>query len=109
LGRGRAALVLLEDYDERGERSTSYDRYGEGRRDPTGALPLRDLLRVGPLALAHGPRMRRAESEDANGILNVIAKDRATGKQQSMTFTGRSGLPPKELDRMVGVARAHTE
>merc|ERR1712070_1261360 len=38
---------------------------------------------------------------DANGILNVTAKDKATGKEQSISITGASTLPDKEVDRMV--------
>ena len=38
---------------------------------------------------------------DANGILNVTAKDKGTGKEQSISITGASTLPDKEVDRMV--------
>ena len=38
---------------------------------------------------------------DANGIVNVSAKDLATGKQQAMTITGGSALPREDVDRMV--------
>jgi molecular chaperone DnaK len=44
---------------------------------------------------------------DANGILNVSAKDIATGKQQQITITASSGLPKEEVDRMVKEAEAH--
>ena len=44
---------------------------------------------------------------DANGILNVSAKDMATGKQQQITITASSGLAKEEVDRMVGEAEAH--
>ena len=44
---------------------------------------------------------------DANGILHVSAKDKGTGKEQSMTITGGSGLPKDEIDRMVKEAEAH--
>ncbi len=46
---------------------------------------------------------------DANGILNVSAKDRATGKEQKITITGSSGLSKEEIDRMVKEAEAHAE
>jgi molecular chaperone DnaK len=46
---------------------------------------------------------------DANGIVNVSAKDRATGKEQSMTITGQSALNRDEIDRMVRDAEAHAE
>ena len=37
---------------------------------------------------------------DANGILNVSARDKATGKQQNITITASSGLSKEEIDRM---------
>ncbi|MGD0320207.1 MAG: molecular chaperone DnaK [Acidimicrobiales bacterium] len=46
---------------------------------------------------------------DANGIVHVMARDTATGKQQSMTITGQSSLPKDEIDRMVRDAEAHAE
>ncbi|BBB32559.1 molecular chaperone DnaK [Thermotomaculum hydrothermale] len=46
---------------------------------------------------------------DANGILNVSAKDRATGKEQKITITGSSGLSKEEIDKMVKEAQAHAE
>ncbi len=44
---------------------------------------------------------------DANGILNVSARDQATGKQQNITITASSGLTKDEIDRMVKDAEAH--
>ncbi len=44
---------------------------------------------------------------DANGILNVAAKDRATGKDQKITITSSSGLSKEEVDRMAKEADAH--
>jgi molecular chaperone DnaK len=46
---------------------------------------------------------------DANGIVNVSAKDLGTSKQQSMTITGGSALPKDEIDRMMRDADAHAE
>jgi molecular chaperone DnaK len=46
---------------------------------------------------------------DANGIVHVSAKDRATGKEQSMTITGQSSLGRDEIDRMVRDAEAHAD
>ncbi|HEX6570232.1 MAG TPA: molecular chaperone DnaK, partial [Acidimicrobiales bacterium] len=46
---------------------------------------------------------------DANGIVHVAAKDRATGKEQSMTITGQSSLAKDDIDRMVRDAEAHAE
>ncbi|PID97564.1 MAG: molecular chaperone DnaK [Actinobacteria bacterium] len=44
---------------------------------------------------------------DANGIVHVSAKDRGTGKEQSVTITGGSALPKEEIDRMVHEAEEH--
>ena len=46
---------------------------------------------------------------DANGIVNVSAKDRATGKEQSITITGQSSLSKDQIDQMVRDAEAHAE
>ncbi len=44
---------------------------------------------------------------DANGILNVAAQDKATGKQQTITITSSSGLTKEEIEKMVKDAEAH--
>ena len=44
---------------------------------------------------------------DANGILNVAAKDKGTGKEQSISITGASTLPSNEVDRMVREAESN--
>jgi molecular chaperone DnaK len=46
---------------------------------------------------------------DANGILNVSAKDKATGKQQAITITASSGLAKDDVEKMVKDAEAHGE
>jgi len=46
---------------------------------------------------------------DANGILNVSAKDLGTGKEQKITITASSGLAKDDIDRMVKDAQAHAE
>jgi molecular chaperone DnaK len=46
---------------------------------------------------------------DANGIVHVSAKDRATNNEQSMTITGQSSLAKDDIDRMVKDAEAHAE
>jgi molecular chaperone DnaK len=46
---------------------------------------------------------------DANGIVNVSAKDKATGKEQKITITSSSGLSKEEVDRMMREAEAHSD
>jgi molecular chaperone DnaK len=46
---------------------------------------------------------------DANGIVHVSAKDRATGKEQSMTITGQSSMAKDDIERMIKDAEAHAE
>jgi molecular chaperone DnaK len=46
---------------------------------------------------------------DANGIVNVQAKDRGTGKEQKITITATSGLSKDEVDRMMKDAESHSE
>jgi len=46
---------------------------------------------------------------DANGIVNVSAKDRATGRTQAITITASSGLAKEEVERMVHEAQSHAE
>jgi molecular chaperone DnaK len=46
---------------------------------------------------------------DANGIVNVSAKDRATDKEQSITITGQSSLSKDQIDQMVRDAESHAE
>ena len=44
---------------------------------------------------------------DANGIVNVSARDKATGKEQKITITGASGMTKEEIERAVSEAKAH--
>ena len=55
------------------------------------------------------PQIEVAFDIDANGIVHVSAKDLGTGKEQSMTITGGSGLSKEEIDRMMKDAEAHAE
>jgi molecular chaperone DnaK len=55
------------------------------------------------------PQIEVAFDIDANGILNVHAKDKATGKEQHITITAASGLSDDEITRMVQDAEAHAE
>ncbi len=52
-------------------------------------------------------RSRSTFDIDANGIVNVQAKDKGTGKEQKITITASSGLSKDEVDRMVSDAEAH--
>ena len=53
------------------------------------------------------PQIEVAFDIDANGIVNVSAKDVATGKEQKITISGSSGLNKNDVDRMVKDAEAH--
>jgi molecular chaperone DnaK len=55
------------------------------------------------------PQIEVAFDIDANGILNVSAKDKATGKEQSIVIKAQSGLTDDEIERMVKDAEAHSE
>ncbi|WP_428354523.1 molecular chaperone DnaK [Methyloprofundus sp.] len=71
---------------------------------------------LGRFDLADIPPARRGVPQievtfdiDANGILNVSAKDKATGKEQSIIIKASSGLSDDEVERMVKDAEAHAE
>jgi len=53
------------------------------------------------------PQVEVAFDIDANGIVNVTAKDMASGKEQKITISGSSGLSKGEVDRMVAEAQSH--
>ncbi len=55
------------------------------------------------------PKVEVTFDIDANGILNVAAKDQATGKEQKITITGSSGLSEDEVSRMVNEAETHAD
>ena len=55
------------------------------------------------------PQIEVSFDLDANGILNVSAKDKATGKEQSIEFKASSGLSDEEIEQMVKDAEAHAE
>lgn len=55
------------------------------------------------------PQIEVAFDIDANGILNVSAKDKATGKEQSIVIKASSGLSDEEINNMVKDAEAHAE
>lgn len=60
-----------------------------------------------PPATRGVPQIEVTFDIDANGILNVAAKDKGTGKEQSISITGASTLPDDEVDRMVQEAEAN--
>jgi len=55
------------------------------------------------------PQVEVSFDIDANGILNVSAKDKGTGKEQRITITASSGLNEDEIQKMVDDAEAHAE
>ena len=82
-----------------GERDRSTDNKSLGRFDLT------DI----PAAPRGMPQIEVAFDIDANGILNVSAKDVKTGKEQRIVIKASSGLSESEIKRMVGDAEAHAE
>ncbi|MCF2706124.1 molecular chaperone DnaK [Arcanobacterium haemolyticum] len=80
-----------------GERQFTRDNKPLGTFDLTGIAPA-------PRGI---PQIEVTFDIDANGIVHVSARDKATGKEQSMTITGGSALPKDEIDRMVKEAEAH--
>ncbi len=80
-----------------GERERAADNKSLGRFD------LSDI----PPAPRGMPQVDVTFDIDANGILNVSAKDKATGKEQKIVIKASSGLSDEEIDRMVADAEAH--
>jgi molecular chaperone DnaK len=80
-----------------GERPLARDNRTLGRFHLVGIAPA-------PRGL---PQIEVTFDIDANGILNVSAKDTATGKQQQITITASSGLAKDEVERMVKEAETH--
>ena len=70
-----------------------------------GRFDLTDI----PPAPRGTPQIEVSFDIDANGILNVSAKDKATGKQQSIVIKASSGLSDEEIEKMVKDAEAHAE
>ena len=60
-----------------------------------------------PAAPRGVPQIEVSFDIDANGIVNVTAKDKATGKEQRVTIESSSGLSDKDIDRMVNEAKEH--
>ncbi|MBC7291705.1 MAG: molecular chaperone DnaK [Actinotalea sp.] len=87
--------VLIQVFQ--GEREFARDNKPLGTFELTGIAP----------APRGVPQIEVTFDIDANGIVHVSAKDRGTGKEQSMTITGGSALPKEDIDRMVKEAEAH--
>ena len=87
--------VLIQVFQ--GEREFARDNKPLGTFELTGIAPA-------PRGM---PQIEVAFDIDANGIVHVSAKDRGTGKEQSMTITGGSALPKEDIDRMVKEAEEH--
>ena len=82
-----------------GERERAADNKSLGRFDLTDIPPA-------PRGL---PQIEVTFDIDANGILNVSAKDKATGKSQNIVIKASSGLSDDEIDKMVADAESHAE
>ena len=82
-----------------GEREMASDNKTLGRFELTGIAP----------APRGTPQIEVSFDIDANGIVEVSAKDMATGKQQSIKITHSSGLSQEEIDRLVKDAELHAE
>ena len=82
-----------------GERAMAVDNKSLGKFRLTGLPP----------APAGVPQIEVTFDIDANGIVNVSAKDKATGKEQAMTITGGSALVQDEIDRMVKDAESYAD
>ena len=80
-----------------GERANATDNKTIGRFMLDGILP----------APRGTPQIEVTFDLDANGILNVSAKDKGTGKEQKITITASSGLSESEIEQMVKDAEAH--
>jgi molecular chaperone DnaK len=81
-----------------GERDMAIDNKTIGRFQLTGIPP----------AMRGIPQIEVTFDIDANGILHVGAKDKATGKEQSIRIEASSGLSREEIDRMVKDAESHS-
>src|SRR3954462_1711697 len=82
-----------------GEREMAINNKSLGKFQLTGIPP----------AMRGTPQIEVAFDIDANGILNVAAKDLGTGKEQKIEIKSGSGLSDEEVERMVGAAETHAE
>src|SRR2546428_4385517 len=91
--------TTVEIHVLQGERDMARDNKKLGRFHLSGVPP----------APRGVPQVEVTFDIDANGIVNVSAKDQATGAQQSITITGTTNLGKDEIDRMVRDAQAHAQ
>jgi molecular chaperone DnaK len=89
--------VLIQVFQ--GERSLARENKALGTFELTGIAP----------APRGVPQIEVTFDIDANGIVHVSAKDRGTGKEQSMVISGGSALSKDEIDQMIKDAEAHAE
>jgi molecular chaperone DnaK len=89
--------VLIQVFQ--GERELARDNKPLGNFELTGIAP----------APRGVPQIEVTFDIDADGIVNVSAKDRGTGKEQAMRITGGSALSKDEIDRMIKEAEAHAD
>ena len=80
------------------------ERKQAGENKSLGRFDLADI----PPAPRGMPQIEVSFDLDANGILNVSAKDKATGKEQSIVIKASSGLSDEEIDQMIKDAEAHS-
>ena len=81
------------------------ERKQAGQNKSLGQFDLSDI----PPSPRGTPQIEVSFDLDANGILNVSAKDKATGKEQSIVIKASSGLSDEEVDQMIRDAEAHAE
>lgn len=81
------------------------ERKMAGQNKSLGKFDLSDI----PAASRGMPQIEVTFDIDANGILNVSAKDKATGKEQSIIIKASSGLSDEEVEQMIRDAEAHAE
>jgi molecular chaperone DnaK len=91
--------TMVEIHVLQGERPMAIDNKTIGRFQLTGIPPA-------PRGM---PQIEVAFDIDANGILNVSARDKATGKEQKIRIEASSGLSEQEIERMVKDAESHAE
>ncbi|HEB56810.1 MAG TPA: molecular chaperone DnaK [Gammaproteobacteria bacterium] len=103
------ATQVFSTADDNQSAVTVHVLQGERERaDANKSLGRFDLTDIPP-APRGTPQIEVALDIDANGILNVSAKDKATGKEQSIVIKASSGLSDEEVEKMVRDAEAHAD